>query len=583
MASHSHFSNPRTDGGNWARLNKFSYQDLSGLYHISNPLLGHQIARKSLADSAKIWLVPDLDPEHQSSYYSNPSQGRFILRGGHYQHLYSSMLRKTQTFNLEESLEQHCSKVLKPTQGSAAKAVNPPAEEDFPEPSSARQRATANTAKLLVERKLKMSRGSVRSHYPIAFSSPTANRTRSRLKDRRTTSSQVAKSGSPLAREIDLHGGSSFTIHPPLNSQMASSSQPSSSKQPFDSPLTNIPEDSPRPLSLEAEGDNETHEQRTLLLMSVMESLLEEYIDDPDGQNSLSHQVKMNASSRSLESKEIFDRGKNRPIGTQRFSLAPALKEEIESTVLQMQSILNPSSELVPGQSNCFLVDPKDIILPVLKGAPSLEIINIAWVTLQRRLGLADRFFQKYYQELKSGNGRNPFLLPTSTNDRVYDRMPTGDNIKEQLEFFHDSVHHHRQELPASFEGGPDWLSKIYPISEELRKSFPEAEEPVTAFYSAPSSTGRKFTSDRSSWGRDNFDLPQKNAPSLFRSKGKNREDSNQLPISPRGVTAYSSVPGSRLPHPIAGIASAAPFPGFTLGAKHHFRGFTQHLRAPEI
>ncbi|KAJ6452592.1 hypothetical protein C8R45DRAFT_1112895 [Mycena sanguinolenta] len=344
---------------------------------------------------------------------------------------------------------------------------------------------------------------------------------------------------------------------------MARPSTSASSLGLYHTPLGNISEETEAGGGIQR-GDRDDSEEEERGRMYRMDDLVREYEVETDNLTSIAHRVLLYASARPLDAAEVFDRGKNRTLGTQRFGLTPSFFVDLELIVDQMQSILDRAAIAVPQRISTFKVDPRDTLLPILKNSPSLEILTITWTTLQKRLELANKFFSKYQEEYKTCYQGDAYGSPVSTAAGVYGRMPIDASEMEKLKFFYEQVHNHRRELPVSFEGGEDWLAKVFPVDTDLKKVFPpEMTSPLTA--SSDYERRRDpYVSARSSWGRADFQLPQDSETNKSRTKGKNKAQASRIPTSPRGATAFSSIPGLRLPDPLTGVASAAPFHGYS-------------------
>jgi hypothetical protein len=155
--------------------------------------------------------------------------------------------------------------------------------------------------------------------------------------------------------------------------------------------------------------------------ISDMGTLHMEYLRHGTNQTSISSRVSKYAMKESLLPCEILDKGNSRNSPWPRFTLEPTLLEELSITIAQMQSLLERSVSLLPFRKSLFIIDPKGSLYPVLEGAQSLAELNMAWLALHQRFGLADQFLEKYQREFRTLAGGVMPSSPVSTNPGVYD------------------------------------------------------------------------------------------------------------------------------------------------------------------
>ncbi|KAJ6543746.1 hypothetical protein DFH09DRAFT_879097, partial [Mycena vulgaris] len=131
---------------------------------------------------------------------------------------------------------------------------------------------------------------------------------------------------------------------------------------------------------------------------SPMGLLRREYTEEHDRENSLLLRATILASKTELKESEIQDRGLHLDpdVKTPRFALEKGFAIRTERTVMELQSLLTRAKDLIVERSSCFLVDPHQTLLTVLKGASDLNEMTGAWMALSKRVGLAQRNFSKY-------------------------------------------------------------------------------------------------------------------------------------------------------------------------------------------
>ncbi|SJL08312.1 uncharacterized protein ARMOST_11675 [Armillaria ostoyae] len=116
-----------------------------------------------------------------------------------------------------------------------------------------------------------------------------------------------------------------------------------------------------------------------------------------------------------LEAQDIADDGFNRdPSARQRrFQLKEGLYEEIETLVNEFQSFLQKASALVPGGQRCYQIDPRNMLMALLKGLRDILILNTNWKALQEKMTRGHEFMVKYVLEYQADTPVS--LSPVST------------------------------------------------------------------------------------------------------------------------------------------------------------------------
>ncbi|KAJ7071767.1 hypothetical protein B0H15DRAFT_957561 [Mycena belliarum] len=241
--------------------------------------------------------------------------------------------------------------------------------------------------------------------------------------------------------------------------------------------------------------------------------------------------------------------------------------------------------------------------------------MTMAWTALAKRIGLAQRFFHKYEVEYAASSPDFLLLSPVSTAPEIYSVMPKEQPPASRVNYLYDRVPHHQVQLPPGYNPKTDWLPfhiKVPPYLEKGYPNRPPEDRPSTVYYS-PSGERRELeVSSRSSYGAGpGFQLPEEiprnekgrpsgssrwddswaanpgdrgrlgkpslgmkdlpehwglNSPSHgllasdtpFKSSGE-----FFIPLSPSGKRRETSIPGTGLPNPLQGMASAGPY-GFS-------------------
>ncbi|KAJ7763850.1 hypothetical protein B0H16DRAFT_1718485 [Mycena metata] len=145
--------------------------------------------------------------------------------------------------------------------------------------------------------------------------------------------------------------------------------------------------------------------------------------------------VKELGNKLSLMRSEIWDRGVNLTQDLARFRVNTEVQTLIETTIEEMQSLLDRAGHLVPHRRHVFLVDPRKTLSNILKGSHTLDELNAGWVALAKRLRLANRYFKKYEKEYNLKDGIMP-SSPVSTVNGLYDRDSISTKVPKLLPQF---------------------------------------------------------------------------------------------------------------------------------------------------
>jgi hypothetical protein len=361
---------------------------------------------------------------------------------------------------------------------------------------------------------------------------------------------------------------------------------PSNVEVPVDSPAHPIPEGMSRGYT-----------------MSPMAELQLEYMKEMEEESSIFSRVTLIASKISLELWDVIDRGIDPSNPVPRFGLDPGFALRVWVTISDMQSILQRAASLVPGCTSHFVIDPRDAILPILRGASGLEELNAAWLALHRRMQLAQGYLRKYDQHYQTPEENLRSQSPLSTNTDVYERWPVAKPQSVQLTYLFDNVRHHQDQVPKGYDRDTDDILSFLKPSDHLSAAFPDREpsyRPLTVYCSTAGERKERAKPTLSSWGAGNtFHLPSdeilgdsratheepvepdesdgdyepetrvpnRDSPSsgyYYPSMSAQTPFKNSgeffAPKSPSYLHHELRVLGHNLPDPIRGMASAAPY-----------------------
>ncbi|KAJ6601839.1 hypothetical protein DFH09DRAFT_1069391 [Mycena vulgaris] len=189
------------------------------------------------------------------------------------------------------------------------------------------------------------------------------------------------------------------------------------------SPLSPLP-----PLNLSLSQLPSREGMRRGYELSPMAELRHEYEERLQREPSLQERTTDIAHKSLLDIADVQDRGVsiNPDNVLYRFALEKGCSLPTERAVMEMQSLLKRASDLIPERSSCFLVDPHQVLMIVLKGATELNEMTITWAALSRRVELAQRNFAKYESEYAALAEDELLKSPVSTDPGVYSVFPRG-------------------------------------------------------------------------------------------------------------------------------------------------------------
>ncbi|KAJ6567627.1 hypothetical protein DFH09DRAFT_879763, partial [Mycena vulgaris] len=158
--------------------------------------------------------------------------------------------------------------------------------------------------------------------------------------------------------------------------------------------------------------------------LSAMSDLQIVYLREPADDTSTFSRVAWIASKRILEPRDIMDRGKASLHPLPRFGLEPSLAQRVEKTINELQAVLRKAAWLVPDRANqAFQVDPQATLMPILRGASTLDELHIAWLALSKRMDLGQKYVDKYDGLYRAATASERPTSPVSTDAGLYENI----------------------------------------------------------------------------------------------------------------------------------------------------------------
>ncbi|KAJ6517105.1 hypothetical protein DFH09DRAFT_863932, partial [Mycena vulgaris] len=159
--------------------------------------------------------------------------------------------------------------------------------------------------------------------------------------------------------------------------------------------------------------------------LSEMSDLQIIYLKESLDDTSTFNRVTWISNKKTLEPRDVMDRGKASLQPMPRFGLEPSLAQRVEKTIGELQAVLKKAAWLVPDKTNMvFQVDPHGALMPILRGASSLDELHIAWLALSKRMNLGQKYLDKYDGLYRASTASERPTSPVSTDAGLYDNFP---------------------------------------------------------------------------------------------------------------------------------------------------------------
>ena len=111
------------------------------------------------------------------------------------------------------------------------------------------------------------------------------------------------------------------------------------------------------------------------------------YLEPTNTSTSLQESITLLASKTQLVQKDIVDRGVDAmDLMKPRFFVNQELERHIALTAADMQGLLKRAADLIQDRDSHFIIDPEDILLPLLRGCSTISELVNAWSILRGRL-----------------------------------------------------------------------------------------------------------------------------------------------------------------------------------------------------
>ncbi|KAJ6530386.1 hypothetical protein DFH09DRAFT_873625, partial [Mycena vulgaris] len=158
--------------------------------------------------------------------------------------------------------------------------------------------------------------------------------------------------------------------------------------------------------------------------LSEMSDLQIIYLRESPDDVSTFNRVTWISNKKTLEPRDVMDRGKTSMHPMPRFGLDPSLALRVEKTIEELQAVLRKAAWLVPDKaSDAFQVDPHGALMPILRGASSLDELHIAWLALSKRMDLGQKYLDKYDGLYRAATASERPASPVSTDADLYENF----------------------------------------------------------------------------------------------------------------------------------------------------------------
>lgn len=118
-----------------------------------------------------------------------------------------------------------------------------------------------------------------------------------------------------------------------------------------------------------------------------MADLRRMYLESTNTLTSLQESMTLLAGKTQLVQKDIVDRGVDAMDLTKpHFFVNQELERRIATTAADMQGLLKRAVDLIQDRDSYFIIDPKDVLLPSLRGCSMISELVNAWSILRGHL-----------------------------------------------------------------------------------------------------------------------------------------------------------------------------------------------------
>ncbi|GJF00558.1 polyprotein [Phanerochaete sordida] len=305
-----------------------------------------------------------------------------------------------------------------------------------------------------------------------------------------------------------------------------------------------------------------------------VDRLYRSYLEDSPTAYALATSIKRLTERVDLKETDVVDFGLSSRSPRLRFAIRPPVRNWIERTVRDLQTLLLELAKEIPARrdgDHCYRLDPFDDLIPALAGTRTVNELAAVWTLLRERLVRANKFVLKYVKEAK----KQAVSSPTSTHPDVFERFDPDASLEARLHEYMAYVPAHQRpgayDLPV-FMNTP--LRALLQLSNRLDEAFPpraEEQSPQAFSYNIKGEREPVDYLKRTSWS-GNFALPPQEderastaQPSETASERETRQHLNAEPsssissfLSNRRADTSSAYVAPEVPLP----PSAVPIPG---------------------
>lgn len=173
--------------------------------------------------------------------------------------------------------------------------------------------------------------------------------------------------------------------------------------------------------------------------LSVMADLHRSYLTDSDDDYSIFHRANSYRGKTEIDKRDIVDHGYSASNPERRrFALRATPYDNLSLILDQMQTSLDTARDILGEEGSRYVLDPQNLMLPVLQGTQSLFELDRAWKVLVARLARAQDKFNKYVAQYK---GEEVTASPTPTNEEVYRSLTAEGNTSLDMNGVFDKLY----------------------------------------------------------------------------------------------------------------------------------------------
>lgn len=214
--------------------------------------------------------------------------------------------------------------------------------------------------------------------------------------------------------------------------------------------------------------------------LSVMGGIQNQYQQDTEDSYSLETRTHSLCEHPHLDKRDVLDVGvrlsaTGRAVSLKRFLVKEPWLGKITNVVAQLQELCLASAKALGSQKKSYIIDPEDMMLPVLSGAKTTGDLERAWRLLIQCISRAQEKLDRNFKTAKQEE--IPISSPATTDPQIYEDFKSSWEPEEAMTHLYKQVPSMTRLLTAEertkLEQGRN-LNSAIPSPLELKLAFPD-------------------------------------------------------------------------------------------------------------